>query len=156
MSVRPGDTYAERAQAGTLDQRTDSSQESKPGGGNLDFQGAWNQDALYEKGDIVRYGGAVYVSKDNYKGISPADKSLHWDLLVESPGTAPTSSKPFEHIQNAASSVWIIDHNLDRYTVSVVTYDSAGTEVWGKVSIESSNRVVAQFTTAFGGRAVVF
>lgn len=58
----------------------------------------------------------------------------------------------YVYTQEAASSEWVIDHNLGgRPSITVV--DSAATTVIGEVSYVSNSRVIVRFTSPFSGFA---
>jgi hypothetical protein len=59
---------------------------------------------------------------------------------------------PFVFVQDVASAVWTIHHNLGRYP-QVTVVDSAGTEVFGDLQYIDNNTVQATFGGAFAGRA---
>ena len=58
----------------------------------------------------------------------------------------------YVHVQNEASSIWIVDHQMGRYP-SVTVVDSAGTMVFGEVVYNNENQVTITFTAAFSGKA---
>lgn len=58
----------------------------------------------------------------------------------------------FEQSFAAASSHWVIVHNLDTYPV-VSTYDLTGNEISGDVSTPDRNTVVVDFELPFAGTA---
>lgn len=75
---------------------------------------------------------------------------LNFDEL-KTVGGAP-GDKHFAYTQYSASSVWHIEHGLEKYpSVSVV--DSAGSLVVGEVKYISLNIVEITFNSAFSGKA---
>jgi hypothetical protein len=44
------------------------------------FQGIWNDNAGYGIGDVVRYGGNLYVATRSNQGLIPSVETLDWDL----------------------------------------------------------------------------
>lgn len=69
------------------------------------------------------------------------------------PGTGGTGSDlHYTHDQMVASATWNIVHNLNKYP-SVAVVDSAGSEVEGSVMYVTPNRVIVEFSAAFGGKA---
>lgn len=60
--------------------------------------------------------------------------------------------KNYIHVQNNASSVWTVNHNLNK-KCSVTVTDSAGTQVQGDVQHVGLNQVVITFSAAFSGEA---
>ena len=65
---------------------------------------------------------------------------------------APLVDKHFLHEQGVSSSVWTINHELDKYA-SVVSVDSAGSVVIGDVNYIDSNNITITFNSAFSGEA---
>ena len=59
---------------------------------------------------------------------------------------------PFIYVQDVASTVWTITHNLGRYP-QVTVVDSAGSVVVGDLTYLDTNVVRATFGGAFAGRA---
>ena len=79
-----------------------------------------------------------------------ADQYLMADGSVSSDG----GDLSFEHNQSAASSTWLITHNLGKYpSVSVV--DTAGSFVVGVVEYVNLNYLEIKFNAAFSGYAYI-
>jgi hypothetical protein len=64
------------------------------------------------------------------------------------------SAQPFIHEQLAPSSLWVINHNLNKYP-SVTVTDSAGNVVVGDVKHVSLNTTEISFSAAFAGKAIL-
>jgi hypothetical protein len=47
----------------------------------LEFDDNWNSSTIYQPGDVVRYGGYVYVAKTNHSNSVPPDNGADWDLF---------------------------------------------------------------------------
>lgn len=47
------------------------------------FAGVWNVDTGYGTGDIVRFGGRVYVASQPNQGLTPSVETLDWTLLAK-------------------------------------------------------------------------
>lgn len=60
--------------------------------------------------------------------------------------------KRYVHTQNTASSVWTINHDLDKYP-SITVVDSAGSIVIGEIAYNNENNVTLTFSAAFSGVA---
>lgn len=58
----------------------------------------------------------------------------------------------YTHLQNYASSKWVITHNLSRHP-SVTIVDSAGTSLFGDVTYDSDNQITIRFSAPFSGKA---
>ncbi len=80
------------------------------------------------------------------------DEEYFLSLLQLEIGPAPVSDKNFVYTQGAASDIWEVTHNLNKYC-SVSVIDSAGTEVFGNVNYDSINRVTITFSAPFSGQA---
>ena len=50
----------------------------------LQFEDSWSTSTVYQKGDVVTYGGYSYVSTVEHNGVTPIASASQWDLL--SPG----------------------------------------------------------------------
>lgn len=71
---------------------------------------------------------------------------LRYDIASKSP------DKNFVFTQAAAKSLWIVNHNLNKYcSVSVV--DTAGTTIYGGIEYNSLNQVTITFSAPFSGQA---
>jgi hypothetical protein len=62
--------------------------------------------------------------------------------------------QPFIHEQLSPSSLWVINHNLNKYP-SVTVTDSAGNVVVGDVKHVSLNTTEINFSAAFAGKAIL-
>ncbi len=71
-----------------------------------------------------------------------------------SSGTSSGEDKNYVHIQNTASSEWVIVHNLNKYP-SVTVINSAGDQVIGDVVYDSINQITITFKGAFKGTATL-
>lgn len=71
--------------------------------------------------------------------------------LVDMSG-APVGDKNYVHVQLAASNVWEIQHNLDKY-VAVFIVDSAESVVIGDIEYNDTNKVTIRFQASFSGKA---
>ena len=116
---------------------------------------AYSAAETYSVGDIVSYKGALYRCKEEIPVAEPWN-SEHWTeiTLVGELKTisAETHAETYIHVQNPASDVWTIHHNLNNYP-AVGVVDSAGNIVVGDVRYEDRNTVVITFKAAFSGKA---
>lgn len=71
-----------------------------------------------------------------------------------SPSSTGDGVTTHEFTHSTASDTWIVNHNLGRYPMAHVI-DSAGTEVFGKVTHVSKNRLRIEFSAAFKGKALL-
>jgi hypothetical protein len=67
-------------------------------------------------------------------------------------GPAGTNDAYYRHVQNAPSSIWLINHNLGKRP-SVSVRDSSGEQIMGEISWVDDDTVVVAFSAAFGGEA---
>ena len=63
-----------------------------------------------------------------------------------------TNALTFEYPINVPSTLWVINHNLNRYP-SVTIIDSSGNEMFGSITHISKNIMHAEFSAAFSGIA---
>lgn len=63
-----------------------------------------------------------------------------------------SKDKHYRHIQGSSSSVWTINHDLEKFP-SIVVKDSAGTIVIGEIDYVDNNNVTLTFSGAFSGEA---
>jgi hypothetical protein len=71
--------------------------------------------------------------------------------LVDTSG-APVGDKNYVHIQLAASNVWEIQHNLDKF-VAVFVVDSGESVVIGDIEYNDTNKITIRFQASFSGKA---
>jgi hypothetical protein len=62
--------------------------------------------------------------------------------------------KNYVHIQSYPLSVWVINHNLDKYP-SVTIIDSADSEVIGEIVYIDTNNLILNFNGSFSGKATL-
>jgi len=59
-------------------------------GPNFNMRGDWDGGASYNRGDVVAYGGNIYVSFEDYISGTPPDQDGRWKLLsITGPAGAP-------------------------------------------------------------------
>ena len=66
--------------------------------------------------------------------------------------TTIIEDKTFVYEQNRPSSVWTVEHGLEKFP-AVTVVDSAGTEVIGAIDYIDLNTVTLTFVGAFSGKA---
>ena len=49
----------------------------------LEFESDWNNSTPYQPGDIVKYGGNLYISRTNHVGATPSTSVSNWTLFNE-------------------------------------------------------------------------
>lgn len=69
-------------------------------------------------------------------------------------GTIVGGDKNYIHNQGTASSVWNINHKLNKYP-SVTVIDSANNEVEGEISYIDLNNITIKFNSSFSGKAIL-
>jgi hypothetical protein len=97
---------------------------------DVDAPTNFNQDVVLQGSDLFVNGGTIYGDGSGLTGVM----------------------KPYVHTQNAAASVWVINHNLGRWP-SVTTTDTLGRPVFGDVQYVSNNQVTVTFSVALSGTA---
>lgn len=70
----------------------------------------------------------------------------------EGPMGPTGSASTYTHTESLPNTVWIVQHNLDRYP-SVEVVDSAGSTVIGHTRYVDSNRIELTFVYPFSGKA---
>lgn len=88
--------------------------------------------------------GEFYVDTVTNKMYGPKTSGV-WGEPVNLGGT-------YTHVQDSASSTWVINHNLDYYP-NVEIVNSAGVAVVGDYQFVNPNVVIATFTNPFAGKA---
>lgn len=97
--------------------------------------------------------GSAYIDKNALVLYGP--KTAVWpDSGVELQGPQGPSGGYFEYLQITPASIWIINHPL-MFRPNVTVVDSAGFEVLGDVSYPLPGRVVVEFSSQFGGTALL-
>jgi len=49
----------------------------------FEFENDWSDAAVYQPGDVVVYGGNLYISKTNHTNFVPSVSTTNWDLFTE-------------------------------------------------------------------------
>ena len=75
-----------------------------------------------------------------------------YDMAVFNP--FPNDDKNYVHNQNVASSVWNVQHNLDKFASATVA-DSGGNVVYGDIHYNDTNNLTITFSGAFSGKAFI-
>lgn len=86
-------------------------------------------------------------------GVNALILNANGTIRLSQIGTIATiTSNTFIHEQRVASSIWYIQHNLDKFP-SVCVVDSSGSEVICEVEYADSNNVVLIMRSPFKGTA---
>jgi len=103
--------------------------------------------------------GKVPVVSDIRDGeilINIADNKLYGKQVVGGIETiveyGSGNDKYYRHNQNLPSTVWTIEHNLNKYP-SVTVIDSAGSQHEGEIDYIDQNNLTITFSAAFSGFA---
>ncbi len=67
-------------------------------------------------------------------------------------GVSLSGDLNYIHNQIGASTIWTVNHNLNKYP-SVVVVDSGGTVVYGEVEYLDLNNLIILFSAPFGGKS---
>lgn len=62
-----------------------------------------------------------------------------------------TADKHYTHIQIAASNIWTVQHNLNKYP-AIIAIDSGNSIVVGDIEYLTTNTFTITFSTAFSGK----
>lgn len=73
--------------------------------------------------------------------------------LIDQAYLPPQAAQPFNFVQNAPATNWVVNHNLARYP-SIIVVDSNGAEVWGDLVHNTNNQATLTFSEAISGIAV--
>lgn len=71
--------------------------------------------------------------------------------LIDNTGTA-VGDKNYVHTQLAASNVWEIQHNLDKFVAAFIV-DSGESVVIGDIEYNDTNKITIKFQASFSGKA---
>ena len=85
-------------------------------------------------------------------------ETVNWSNVINKPMLLENfdqNSLSYLHIQNAASAIWLINHNLNKKEISVMIYDSTDRQVYGNIRLIDANNVELTFTGGFSGKAYV-
>lgn len=115
------------------------------------WRGAYVNSNMYELNDSVEYLGSTYI----YTNATPDANNVpndvqYWDLMTK--GNPAGEDKHYVHIQNVASALWEITHNLGTFP-SVTVIDSGNSEVEGAITYIGPNVINVEFSAPFGGKA---
>ena len=96
------------------------------------------------------------VSETNFYDLTLSYESGNGSLEVEKFYSiilySGAQDKTFRHNQTSASSIWVINHNLNKFP-NVVVFDSAGSQAIGSVTHNSKDQMVITFSASFSGIA---
>jgi len=108
---------------------------------NSDHTGAPIEDA----GFTVNRGG------EDSRTLKWSESLERWEI-EKSTGSWSKISVEFEHDQGMPSSLWSIQHDLDKYP-SCVAVSSNGTTVMGEINFINRNNLTITFSSSFSGKA---
>lgn len=97
--------------------------------------------------------GSAYIDRNALVLYGP--KADVWPAQgVELQGPQGPPGGYYEYVQITPTSIWVINHPL-MFRPNVTVVDSAGFEVLGDVSYPLPGRVVVEFSSQFGGTALL-
>lgn len=91
----------------------------------------------------------VYVKKNKYCVDFDYHKKTNANINIDVP---KSGDKFFKFVQSVPSSIWEIEHNLNK-NPSVTVVDSAENVVIGDVEYIDSNKLIIRFISGFSGKA---
>lgn len=89
-------------------------------------------------------------SKDSVDSVNTKLANLSNELEAK----IITATNTYVFIQSIPSSVWTINHNLNK-APSVTVIDSAGSIVMGEINYIDMNNIIITFSGAFSGKALL-
>lgn len=121
---------------------------------NISNQATFNTQFVTNQKNIIGNMGVVNATSNNYNDLNNKP-SVNGVILVgnltnESLGIL--EDKNFVFNQNVASSLWEINHNLNKFP-SVTVVDSGNNIVIGEVIYINENNLQISFTSPFSGSA---
>lgn len=130
-----------------------------PVGPGFLFRGPYGATTLYVTRDVVSYQGSSWVLvAGSALNSTPSLSSLDWNLFSSKGDKGDTGSTgvgantPYVYMQDNASKVWNINHNLNRFpSVSIV--DSENRINHGDVVYVDANNITISFQMVFTGKA---
>jgi hypothetical protein len=100
----------------------------------FEFEQQWNISTVYQPGDIVQYGGNLYISRTNHVGQTPSTSGSNWSLFTEG----------FNW-----SSAWSISSNYrigDVVSVNGTTYLATADSPSTAITVTNTNSGTSLFT----------
>lgn len=95
----------------------------------------------------------LQVELDNKDTVDSVNTKLA-NLSNELEAKIVTATNTYVFIQSIPSSIWTINHNLNKVP-SVTVIDSAGSIVMGEISYIDMNNITTTFSGAFSGKALL-
>ena len=94
--------------------------------------------------------GELCIELDSGK-MKIGDGINHWNDLPYFTGGVSTD-KNYVHDQAVSSDTWVVTHNMGKFP-AVTVVDSAGTEVEGSITHDSTTQTTLSFSAPFAGKA---
>ena len=94
----------------------------------LEFEDSWNVATNYQSGDLVTYGGYVYVAQEQNVGVTPTDASSEWEILttgfkLQGTYSAATAYKTGDVVKYGGNTyVNKLSHNAGAFIPTNTTY----------------------------------
>ena len=104
-----------------------------------EFEGSWYNGTAYQPGDIVNYGGYIYVSKSFNTGANPTSSVSDWDKVTE--------GFVFQDTWSRSTSYKVGDVAVINNTTYLATADSSSVTMTVTASAASTNLYTAASTT---------
>ena len=99
----------------------------------------------------------IVIDEENQEeDINIDEENQEEDINIQEESVCVNQSgdKNYLHIQNIASDVWEINHDLKKFP-SVTVIDSAGSEVIGDIEYIDTDNVRIKFAGSFSGKATL-
>lgn len=114
MAVISGDTYAERAIAGTLASRADPTRNTQP----LNFKGAWAPTTAYSPNDMVTINGRTYIATSRFTS-GASFSAANWSLLADKGNSELAYAERLSDFQAVASGNIVANTSYDLTGIAV-------------------------------------
>lgn len=121
---------------------------------NISNQATFNTQFVTNQKNVIGNMGVVNATSNNYNDLNNKP-SVNGVILVgnlTSESLGILEDKNFVFSQNVASSLWEINHNLNKFP-SVTVVDSGNNIVIGEVIYINENNLQISFTSPFSGSA---
>jgi hypothetical protein len=104
-----------------------------------EFEGAWSSGSSYQPGDIVNYGGFIYVAKSFNTAANPTTSSSDWDKVTE--------GLVFQNTWSRSTSYLVGSVALINNTTYLAIADSPSVSMTVTASSAANNRYTTSSTT---------
>jgi hypothetical protein len=120
----------------------------------FEFEEQWNISTVYQPGDVVQYGGNLYISRTNHVGATPSTSGINWSLFTEgfnwSSDWAINASYRISDVVRVNGTTYLATADSPSVTRTITTTNS-GTSLFTGSTTGLVAGLAVQFTgTTFG------